>query len=136
MFLGDLTVEWGDCDEAGIVFYPNFFYWFDCSFQRLLRSRGLSQRELKKRFGAVTPIVDVGAQFRSPARYDDVLRIETTIETWEARRFKVAYEVHCGETLVATGFELRAWALVDANGGIRGAPVHADFKNLMSGPLS
>ena len=38
-------VEWGDCDEAGIVCYPNYFYWLDCTFQRWLRSVGLSQRE-------------------------------------------------------------------------------------------
>ncbi len=36
---GVVTVEWGDCDETGIVFYPNYFCWFDCGFQRLLRGR-------------------------------------------------------------------------------------------------
>jgi acyl-CoA thioesterase FadM len=34
----DVTVAWGDCDEAGIVFYPNDFYWFDSAFQALLRA--------------------------------------------------------------------------------------------------
>lgn len=57
------TIEWGDCDEAGIVFYPNYFYWLDCTFQRWLRSVGLSQRELRRRYGSTTPIIDVGASF-------------------------------------------------------------------------
>ena len=76
MFKTTVTIEWGDCDEAGIVFYPNYFYWLDCAFQRLLRARGLSQRELRKRFGAVTPIVQAHCDFKAPARYDDVLDID------------------------------------------------------------
>ena len=75
MFRTEFIVEWGDCDEAGIVFYPNYFYWFDCTFQRLLRERKLGQRELKRRFGVVTPLVDVGARFLGPATHDDVLRV-------------------------------------------------------------
>lgn len=75
MFRTSFTIEWGDRDEAGIVFYPNYFYWLDCAFQRLMRSRGLSLREVRKRFGAVTPIVQAHADFMAPARYDDVLSI-------------------------------------------------------------
>jgi len=73
MFRTEFIIEWGDCDEAGVVFYPNYFYWLDCTFQRLLRDRGLSQRELMRRFGVVTPLVDAGAKFRGPAKYDDGL---------------------------------------------------------------
>jgi hypothetical protein len=65
MYKTTFTIEWGDCDEAGIVFYPNYFYWLDCAFQRLLRSQGLSQRELRRRFGAVTPIVEAHSNSRS-----------------------------------------------------------------------
>jgi acyl-CoA thioester hydrolase len=79
MFKTSFTIEWGDCDEAGIVFYPNYFYWFDCAFQRMLRDRGLSQRDLRKRFGAVTPIVVAHSDFKTPARYDDILDIEMEV---------------------------------------------------------
>jgi YbgC/YbaW family acyl-CoA thioester hydrolase len=132
MFESSVTVEWGDCDEAGIVFYPNFFYWFDCTFQRLLRSRDLSQRELKRRFGAVTPLVDVGAKFRGPARYDDVLDIVATVDLWEEKRFKVAYRLSNQGTLVAEGFEVRVWAVLDENGRMKGMPVNEEFKRAMT----
>jgi YbgC/YbaW family acyl-CoA thioester hydrolase len=132
MFESSVTVEWGDCDEAGIVFYPNFFYWFDCTFQRLLRSRDLSQRELKRRFGAVTPLVDVGAKFRAPARYDDVLDIVATVDLWEEKRFKVAYRLSHQGALVAEGFEVRAWAVLDENGRMKGMPVNEEFKRAMT----
>ncbi|MBF9234863.1 acyl-CoA thioesterase [Microvirga alba] len=131
MFESSVTVEWGDCDEAGIVFYPNYFYWFDCTFQRFLRSRGLSQRELKRLFGAVTPIVDTGAKFRGPVRYDDHLDIVAAIDLWDEKRFKVAYRLSVGGTPVAEGFEVRAWAALGEDGRLKGKPVNADFKKMM-----
>lgn len=129
-FERNLTIEWGDCDEAGIVFYPNYFYWFDCTYQGMLRSKGLSQREIRARYGAVTPLVDVGASFRSPIRYDDVITIEADVQEWAERRLRIGYTVRCGDRLVATGHELRAWAVVTAEGGLKGAPIPADFKAL------
>jgi len=130
-FVREAVVEFGDCDEAGIVFYPKYFYWFDCAFQGLLRRCGLSQRRLRTRFGAVTPIVDAGARFRSPASYDDVLAVTTSIELWEERRFRLRYEVRCGDRLVAEGHEVRAWAVLKSDGGIEGGAIPAEFRALL-----
>jgi YbgC/YbaW family acyl-CoA thioester hydrolase len=132
MFETVMTVEWGDCDEAGIVFYPNYFYWLDCTFQRLLRAKGLSQRELKRRFGAVTPLVDAGAQFRAPVRYDDELRIAVHVSEWRERRFRLEYRVTRGEEVAVDGFEVRAWAVVDELGRIKGAPIDDAFRRLLT----
>jgi len=131
VFRTEFTIEWGDCDEAGVVFYPNYFYWFDCTFQRLLRDRGLNQRELKRRFSAVTPLVEVGAKFRAPASYDDVLRVEAHVEAWETKRFRMMYKLSVEDRLVAEGFEVRAWANIDASGRMSGRPVEEAFKSLM-----
>ncbi|WFU41528.1 acyl-CoA thioesterase [Bradyrhizobium sp. CB82] len=109
MFETAFTVEWGDCDEAGIVFYPNYFYWFDCAYQRWLRKLGLGQRELRRRFNGVTPLVDVGARFVKPVRYDDELVIYAETTAWGQRRFQVDYRLSVGNVEVASGFEQRAW---------------------------
>src|SRR5260370_28904878 len=92
MFETAFTIEWGDCDEAGIVFYPNYFYWFDCTYQRWLRKLSLSQRELRRRFKSVTPLVDVGAQFMGPARYDDELQVRAEVSEWRERAVWVVYQ--------------------------------------------
>jgi len=128
----DLTIVWGDCDEAGIVFYPNFFYWFDSAYQGFLRSKGLSLRDLQSRYQAVTPLVDVGANFRSPITYEDVVTIEAEIGEWAERRLRLNYTVKCGERLVATGHELRAWAQVVGPGRLKGAAIPEEFKALLS----
>jgi len=131
MFKTNVTIEWGDCDEAGIVFYPNYFYWFDCAFQRLLRAHGLSQREIRKRFGAVTPIVQAHSNFRAAARYDDVLDIEVTVRGESERRFRVDYHLVCGDKVIATGHEVRAWAKVGDDGSLKGAPVDPAFLSIL-----
>jgi YbgC/YbaW family acyl-CoA thioester hydrolase len=131
MFTTSFTIEWGDCDEAGIVFYPNYFYWFDCAFQRLLRDRGLSQRELRKRFGAVTPIVEAHSDFKAPARYDDVLDIEITVKRAGERRFRVDYRFSSKARLVGTGYEVRAWAQLKDDGTIKSAPLSEEFMSML-----
>lgn len=131
-FTDQITVEWGDCDEAGIVFYPNYLYWFDCTWQRLLRSRGLGQRELRRRFGAVTPLVEVGVTFRSPARYDDVLEVTADIVAWHDKRFRIDYRMSVKGRKVLEGFEVRAWAQSMTDGTLKGAEVDAVFREALS----
>ena len=132
MFETAFTIEWGDCDEAGIVFYPNYFYWFDCTYQRWLRKHGLSQRELKRRFKSVTPLVNVGARFAGPARYDDELVIRAEVAEWQERQFRIDYKLSVGNVQIASGFEQRAWASVTDTGKLRGASVPGEFKELMT----
>ena len=135
MFKTSVTIEWGDCDEAGIVFYPNYFYWFDCAFQRLLRARGLSQRDVRKRFGAVTPIVQAHSDFKKPARYDDVLDIEVAVGLTGERRFRVDYHFSSKGEMIGTGYEIRAWAVINDDGSIKGAPVNPEFVSILCATL-
>jgi len=131
MFTTSFTVEWGDCDEAGIAYYPNYFYWIDCTFHRLLRARGVSQRELKRRFGAVTPVTEVGAEFTAPLTYDDQFEITARISEWQDRRFRLIYEVERAHTRVASLFEARAWAIPDETGRLRGTQIPEEFRRLV-----
>jgi hypothetical protein len=64
-------IVWGDCDSAGIVYYPRYFYFMDIAFQVLMRQAGFSHRILFEQFGARIPIVDVGAKFIAPTTFDD-----------------------------------------------------------------
>jgi 4-hydroxybenzoyl-CoA thioesterase len=130
-----VRIAWGDCDEAGIVFYPNYFYWMDSAFQTVLRTHGLNQRLLRQRYGVVgTPIVDAGARFRAPASYEDLLSIEARIDHWGSKSFRVAYVGLRAEVVVFDGFEVRVWATAGANGGLKTAPIAPEFRTLLGGP--
>ena len=130
----EMTIAWGDCDAAGIVFYPNFFRWFDTSFQHLLAAKGLDQRSLTGRFGIIgTPLADAGARFIRPATYGDVIAIDSHISDWSEKRFTVAHVVHRGTDTLAEGHELRFWGTRDAKTGKLGAaPIDPDFRTLMT----
>ena len=129
-----ITVEWGDCDEAGIVFYPNYFYWFDSTYQAWLRQEGLSQRILQSEYDAVTPLVDVGANFRAPVTYDQEIRIGVRVVQWQEGRFKMEYQVfNMDGVQVASGHEWRAWAKVLPGGKLKAAAIAPGFRQRLEG---
>jgi len=136
-FTRELTLVWGDCDDAGIVFYPNYFYWFDGTYHLYLRSRGMGMRDIKAQFGAVTPLVDVGAKFFAPISYEDTVQIQVRVAEWMERRFRLEYLVMCGDKKIASGHEVRAWAQFEDQAGhsgrLRGAAVPQAFKALFEG---
>jgi len=60
-----------------------------------------------------------------------VLRVEAHVEAWETKRFRMMYKLSVEDRLVAEGFEVRAWANIDASGRMSGRPVEEAFKSLM-----
>lgn len=130
-----MTIAWGDCDSAGIVYYPNYFRWFDNAFHHLLSTRGHDQRSLMKRYGIVgTPLADTGARFMRPATYGDDISIDSQVSEWKDKMFRVEHTVsRTGET-IAEGHELRFWGVRDdATGKIAAAPIDREFKALLTG---
>lgn len=127
----DIEIAWGDCDDAGIVFYPHFFRWMDTAFHKWLRVLGSSHRDITRDLGLIgLPIVEANAQFRSPVSYDETLVVGVRIEQWMPRRFKVAYRgARPDGTIVFDGHEVRAPAARDAaTGRLTGRDIGPDFK--------
>ena len=85
-----ITVSWGHCDAAEIIYYPNYFEWFDQCFHGLLGAVDLDQRKLRKDFGIVgTGAVHASGQFFSPVSYGDVLDATSHVASWSERSFTV-----------------------------------------------
>ena len=102
------SVDFGDCDPAGIVFYPNFYRWFDRGTHALAHSVGLSMATLKAERGWICwPLVDTGAKFISPAKPGDQLTLESRVSQWGRKTFRVSHVIREGERLVCEGFEIR-----------------------------
>jgi 4-hydroxybenzoyl-CoA thioesterase len=76
-----VRIEWGDCDPAGIVFYPNYFSMFDHSSVMLLEAAlGMTKHALYKSYDFHGyPIVETRARFLIPTRYCDDVTIETAV---------------------------------------------------------
>ena len=124
-----IRVAWGDCDPAGIVFYPNFYRWMDISFWLLFESQKLSLEVLKRRFRAFGgPLVDSGATFQSPASAGDILTVTSQIERWSEKSFYVDHEFTQGDTKIASGFEKRVWGTRQDDGSIRANNIPDEVK--------
>lgn len=121
-------IVWGDCDAAGIVYYPRFFYFIDGAFQALLRKAGLNNRILQERFGVRVPIVDTSAKFLSPATFEDRLAVEAKIVRWGSKSFRVNYLGSRDGVPVFEGYEVRVWAKIASDGTISTAPIAPEFK--------
>jgi 4-hydroxybenzoyl-CoA thioesterase len=88
----DFDITFGDCDPAGIVFYPNAFRWMDAGFHTLLRPAG-GHATLCRNLKAVgVGLVDASAEFRRPMRDGDRLSLRITITEWSHRSFTLHYD--------------------------------------------
>jgi 4-hydroxybenzoyl-CoA thioesterase len=101
-------VEFGDTDAAGVVFYPNYFRWFDQATHELLRSISYPASRMFKE-GFIIPLVETHAEFLSPVFYDDLISISSRIAEVRTRAFRVQHQIRKGEELVCDGYEVRMW---------------------------
>ncbi|MGH6945796.1 MAG: acyl-CoA thioesterase [Kiloniellales bacterium] len=132
----DITVQWGDCDPADIVFYPNFFRWFDCGTTELFASVGIDLATLFKDHGVLgVPILDAGASFRRPSRFRDTIALESRIARWGKSSFRVEHSISNGGQETVTGHELRAWVARDPDhpSGMRALPVPDEVRRRFDG---
>jgi 4-hydroxybenzoyl-CoA thioesterase len=132
-----LRIEWGQCDPAGIVFYPQYLIIFDTSTGWLFERTGLSPSAMRKKYGIVgMPIVDVGARFVIPCRFDDEVVVESEVSEWGRTSFTVRHRVLKEDKLAVEGFEKRVWAAPhpERAGVIQPQPVPAEIIASLSDP--
>jgi len=110
-----VRIEWGDCDPAGIVFYPRFFAMFDASTTALFeRALGMSKYRFLQRYGVIGyPMADTRARFILPAKFGDDVVIETTVKEFRRTSFDVEHRLTNGGELAVENFETRVWAARD-----------------------
>jgi 4-hydroxybenzoyl-CoA thioesterase len=114
-FRRELTVEWGQCDPAGIVFNSRFFEMFDRStwlmFEAALDVKTHEFTATYDLFGI--PLVDARANFLKPAKFGDVIEIASRIAEFRRSSFAVEHRISIGGELAVDGVETRVWAARD-----------------------
>ena len=135
------TIEWGDCDPAGIVFNPRYFEWFDAATAALFaRALGMTKAVMVKRYGIVgIPLVDTRATFRVPCAYGDEVRIESAVAEFRRSSFDVRHRLlRADDTLAVEGFETRVWVGRDPDrpGGIKAQPIPEEITARFAAPPS
>jgi 4-hydroxybenzoyl-CoA thioesterase len=111
----NVRIEWGDCDPAGIVFYPRYFEIFDASTSALFeRALGMTKLQLLKTFNfAGYPLARTRARFVRPTRYGDDVTVETTVNFSHAS-FDIEHRLSLNGLTCVECAETRVWVVHDS----------------------
>lgn len=88
-----VRVRYAETDQMGIVYYANYLVWFELGRVELLRSLGLAYSQLEKEHECILPVVEATCRYRSPAKYDDEILIETHPAMLRGSVLKFAYRI-------------------------------------------
>ncbi len=107
-----LTIEWGQCDPAGIVFNSRFFEIFDTGTWHMFEAvLGVKPHELAGTFGIIgIPLVDARANFITPIKFGDVVDMTTRVSEFRRSSFDVEHRLSVSGALAVEGAETRVWA--------------------------
>jgi 4-hydroxybenzoyl-CoA thioesterase len=115
-----VRIEWGDCDPAGIIFYPRYFEIFDASTAMLFEAAlGITKFEMFKALEfSGWPLVRTQARFLKPTRFGDDVTVESSV-TFGRTSFDIEHKLSLKGELCAACSEKRVWTLRDAEGRLK-----------------
>ena len=114
-----IRVRYCETDAMGFLHHSQFFNYFEQGRTELLRSQGGCYRDIEEA-GLFLVVVRLQCSYHSPARYDDVLTLVTTVENISAVKIEHKYRLLCGDRLLASANS--TLASVDRSGKIQRLP--------------
>lgn len=129
-------VTWGDCDPAGIIYYPTYFRWIDAGTWNLFFLAGLMPAKLRAEFpGMDMPAVASSLEFRNPAPFGAKAEVRSSVERWGGKSFRVRHEiVRADGAQLASGSETRAWVEITPAAGLRARAIPDVLKQRFFNP--
>ena len=124
-----IRVRYAETDQMGVVYYANYFVWFEVGRTDLLRTAGWSYREMEAE-GFQLPVIEARCTYRESAKYDDELDVRTSGASLSPVRVQFAYDVVrvADGVTIATGTTVHA--ALDRNG--RPCRLPERVKNVLS----
>jgi YbgC/YbaW family acyl-CoA thioester hydrolase len=125
-------VHWGDCDPAGIIFYPTYFRWMDAATWAFFESVGYTPQRMRDEHLSM-PLVSADCQFLSPALHGDRCEVRSRITRFGGKSFVVAHEMMRKDgTALAKGTETRVWGRAAPGMPLKGETIPDQLKGLFS----
>src|SRR5262245_43038816 len=104
----EIRVIYGDTDQMGVVYYANYLRYFEAGRNEYLRARGARYRDIEAEHRVYLPVVEAQVSYKQPARFDDLLVLETTLARLGRASARFEYRVVRGEVLIAVGHTVHA----------------------------
>jgi acyl-CoA thioester hydrolase len=101
----EVRVRYAETDQMGIAHHSNYLIWFEAGRSEFCRARGFSYKDMEKNDNALMVVAESYVRYKSPAFYDDILTIRTSISELRSRSIRFSYEIHraADNTLIAEG---------------------------------
>jgi acyl-CoA thioester hydrolase len=98
-------VRYKDTDQMGMVYYGNYFTFFEIGRVEYMRERGVAYKQMEREDDSFIVVAEASCRYLRSARFDDVLRIRTRVSESRRRSIRFAYEIlrHEDGELLATG---------------------------------
>lgn len=129
-----VDIRFGDCDPAGIVFFPNFHRWMDAASLHFFMSCGVPPWNVLEHVNGIigTPLLEHQARFVKTATFGEQLQITTRIVEWRAKVFLQHHLVTRGDDLICESTETRIFCKRDGDDPrrIRAVAVPEDLRSL------
>jgi acyl-CoA thioester hydrolase len=124
-----LRVRYPEVDRMGVVHHTHFFVWFEMGRTELLRNLGCTYGEMEDQ-GIFMPVVEATCRYRSPARYDDTLEVETLLAEVSASRIAFSYQLRRTGSAKVLAEGRTVHATVNRDGEVVRLPLN--YRNLLS----
>lgn len=128
----EFRVRYAETDQMGVVYHSEYLVWCEVGRTEFIRALGLPYAEMERR-GALLAVADASLRFHAPARYDDLVRVETTLTAVKSRAITFEYLIRHAETSARLVTARTMLVSLDANA--RPAPIPADVRALLIGAL-
>ncbi len=117
-----VRVRYSETDEMGMVYYGNYYVYFEIGRVEYMRERGVVYKDMERQDDSYIVVAESRCRYRRPVRYDDLLRIRTRVAGARRRTIRFAYQIVNDETgeLLATGETLHV--ICDSQGRPKSLP--------------
>jgi acyl-CoA thioester hydrolase len=104
-----VRVRYAETDQMGVVYYANYFAWFEVGRCEALRAAGFTYKGLEAQ-GVMLPVLEASCRYAQPGRYDDEITVIATGRLLSGARLAFDYELvrSADGTLLATGRTVHA----------------------------
>lgn len=135
-----MTLRWGDCDPAGIIYYPTYYRWMDAATWALMAQAGFDAARMRAEH-LTMPLVDAQCSFLSSPTFGDECVVVSRITRWGRTSFTVGHEIQRASVpgadteVLARGSENRVWCRYQSGPGsaLRSEPMPGALRSALGG---
>jgi acyl-CoA thioester hydrolase len=101
----ELRVRYAETDQMGVAYYAHYLVWCEIGRTDYIRSSGMTYRQMEDEAGITLAVAEASVRYKAPARYDDLVRVETTLTELGSRTMTFEYVITNADTgtRLATG---------------------------------